>query len=92
MLSPGNVIEEDWLSRWVRALQTRFPHRWRELAISAGNGLRSLLQSEEDMQEVSFHCANGLLSRHTFTADQLRNTGQRLLTFAVEPLESTGTS
>jgi len=90
VLSPGNAIEEQWLPRWLRALQACFPHRRREFAGSAGDGLRKLLKSGEDMQEVTFHCANGLLSQHTFTADRLRDIGERLLTFTVEPLEESG--
>lgn len=89
-LSPGNVLEEQWLPRWLRGLHVCFPHRWGELAVSAGDGLRKLLKSGEDMQEATFHCANGLLSQHTFTADRLRDIGQRLLTFTVEPLEESG--
>jgi hypothetical protein len=89
-LSPENAIEELWLSRWLRGLQSCFPGRWRDLAASSGAGLRRLLRSGEDMNEATFHCANGLLSQRGFTADQLVDIGRRLLVFAVEPLEASG--
>jgi hypothetical protein len=88
-LSPEDAAER-WPEAWAKALQNCFPHRWRELATTAGDGLRELLASGEDLQEATFHCANGLLSRMRRTADELRATGQRLLTFAIVPLEGIG--
>ena len=89
-LTRNDVIENEWPQRWTIALQQTFPHRWRELASTAGNGFRKLLDSGEDLQEVTYLCANGLLSRRNATADQLRDIGRRLLTFAIEPLEQNG--
>lgn len=86
-LTPVGAAEEQWVPRWRRGLQACFPTRWKELASTAGNGLRRLLASGEDMQEATFHCANSLLSHRPLTADQLRDIGQRLVTFALEPLE-----
>jgi hypothetical protein len=88
-LSTADATEQ-WSDLWVRGLKTCFPHRWQPLATSAGEGLRKLLASGEDLQEATWHCANSLLSRRVRTADELRVTGQRLLTFAVEPLEEIG--
>jgi hypothetical protein len=85
-----DAAAERWPEAWDKALQDCFPHRWRELASTAGDGLRKLLASGEDLQEATFHCANGLLSRRRRTADELLATGRRLLTFAVEPLEQIG--
>ena len=90
ILTPAVVVEE-WSGHWATALQECFPHRWRELAASAGEGLRKLLASGEDLQESVFSCANGLLSRRPATAEELTLTGQRLLTFVVEPLEEIAT-
>lgn len=81
---------EQWAETWERALQQRFPQRWRELAGSAGRGLRSLLASGEDLQEATEHCANGLLSRAPASASQLAAIGRRVIVFAVEPLERLG--
>jgi hypothetical protein len=88
-LSPDDAAER-WPEPWAKALESCFPHRWQKLATTAGDGLRKLLASGEDMQEATFHCANGLLSRRRRTADELLATGQRLLTFAVKPLEQIG--
>jgi len=86
-LTLNDVIENEWPQRWTEALQQCFPHRWRELGGTAGDGFRKLLDSGEDLQEAAYFCANGLLSQHNRTADQLRDIGRRLLTFAIEPLE-----
>ncbi len=83
-------MENEWPQRWTTALQQTFPHRWGELASTAGDGFRKLLDSGEDLQEATHFCANGLLSRHNVTADQLLNIGRQLLTFAIEPLEQNG--
>lgn len=86
-LTPDDAIENEWPQRWSTALKQCFPHRWRELAATTGGGMRKLLASGEDLQEATFICANGLLSGHNATLDQLRDIGRRLLAFAVEPLE-----
>jgi hypothetical protein len=39
------------------------------------------------MDEATFHCANGLLSRRRRTQQQLQALGERLLVLAIEPLE-----
>jgi len=75
-----------WPGEWVKALQHSFPHSWRELAATAGAGLRSLIASGEDLQEATYICANGLLSSRNVTAEQLSAVGERVLAFAVEPL------
>jgi hypothetical protein len=86
-LTLDDTIENEWPQRWTAALQQTFPHRWRELASTAGDGFRKLLDSGEDLQEATYFCANGLLSRRTVAADQLLDIGRRLLAFAIEPLE-----
>jgi len=91
-LTLDDTIENEWPQSWSAAVRQCFPHRWRELASTAGDGLRKLLASGEDLQEATFLCANGLLSRRNATAAQLNDLGQRLLTFAIEPLEQTGRS
>jgi hypothetical protein len=88
-LSPDDAAEQ-WPDLWSKALQSCFPHRWQSLAVTTGDGMRKLLASGEDLQEATWHCANSLLSRRQRTADELLATGQRLLKFAVEPLEEIG--
>lgn len=85
ILSPADAVEE-WPSSWEAALQKCFPHRWSELAVSAGEGLRKLLASAEDLQEAAVLNSNGLLSRRPATVAELRIAGERLLTFAVDVL------
>jgi hypothetical protein len=89
-LTLDDAIENEWPQRWSAALQHCFPHRWRELATTASDGCRKLLASGEDLQEATYFCANGLLSRRNVTAEQLLDVGRRLLAFAIEPLEQTG--
>lgn len=81
---------EQWSDPWAKALQSCFPHRWQPLAATAGKGMRQLLASGEDLQEATWHCANSLLSRRQRTAAELLAIGQRLMRFAVEPLEKIG--
>jgi len=90
-LSPEGAME-NWPTGWEKTLRGRFPHRWRDLAATAGDGLRKLLASGEDLQEATFHCANSLLSRRQRTTEQLNAIGLRLLAFAVDPLEKIGRS
>ena len=88
-LAPEAAMEA-WPEVWGRALRACFPTRWRELARSAGAGLRRLVESDEDLQEATFICAGGLLSRRPLRADQLKAIGQRLLSFAIAPIERLG--
>ncbi len=85
ILSPVDAIDE-WPASWESALRKSFPRRWRELAASAGEGLRKLVMSAEDLQEAAVLNANGLLSGRPATAAELRIAGERLLTFAVDIL------
>jgi hypothetical protein len=89
-LTSDDPVENEWTQRWVEALSHSFPRRWRELAATAGDGMRKLLANREDLQEATFLCANGLLSRRNTTADQLNDMGRRLIAFAIEPLERIG--
>lgn len=85
ILSASDAVEA-WPEPWAAALQGCFPQRWRDFATSAGEGLRKLLASGEDLEEAVFLCANSPLSRRPVTAAQLGISGERLLTFAIEPL------
>ena len=86
VLTADDAVENEWTA----ALQKCFPSRWRELAATAGEGLRKLLASGEDLQEAAYFCANGLLSQRNLTTAQLGDLGRRLLVFAIEPLEHAG--
>ncbi len=78
-----------WASLWAEALQTRFPARWRELALQAGDGLRQILgeKAEDDFDEALHTSAYGLLASLPLSAALIRTVGERLLADAIEPLE-----
>ena len=78
-----------WVERWLRALQQEFPSQWRDLAASAGSGLRALLASPNDFKEAHHTCVTGLLAHlPSLTLENLRLTAERVLVEAVEPLEA----
>ncbi len=85
-LSPGEEWEK-WPAAWEKACKECFPEDWQALAKSAGSGLRELLASESDFQEAYYTCINSVLSATGVTPEQLKITGQRLLTFTIEPFE-----
>lgn len=78
---------EAWPVQWQRALSQCFPHRWRELAAHAGDGIRALLSSPADMQQATEICNLSLLHLHQVNAEELGATARQFLTFAVEELE-----
>jgi hypothetical protein len=82
----GDDEIESWARAWLRALKDRFPESWRDSALRAGDGLHALLASPEDLQQAVDSCNNGLLASQNVTAEQLRATGERLLTTAGDEL------
>lgn len=87
-LTPIEDLEK-WPGRWKEALEKCFPHRWRELAAGSGAGIRALLGSPNDLQQAFDTSRNSLLAGNpdVISAEQLGVVGQRLLVFAIEPLE-----
>jgi hypothetical protein len=77
-----------WVDPWRAALLKNFPTEASELNKAAGRGLQALLDSDEDLDEALYTCANGLLSSMRVTIDDLRAAGRRLLAEAIEPLSS----
>lgn len=79
----------DWSALWVSALQNRFPSIWPDLIPRIGDGLRELLQpeNEPDLEEARHTCEYGLLVSQAPTLKLLEVTGKRLLQDAVEPME-----
>jgi len=79
----------EWPQLWSAALQSRFPSIWRNLIPNVGNGLRQLLQpeNEADLEEARHTCEYGLLVSQAPTLKLLEVTGKRLLQDAIEPLE-----
>lgn len=83
-LSDGEF--EHWDKPWAAALADRFPATWRDLAAQAGDGLRALVDSPSDLAQAATTCNNGLLASRNVTPDQLKATGQRLLSFSLDDL------
>jgi len=81
--------QEEWPGSWERALRSCLPDRWREVARGTGAGLRALLASPDDLQQAFDTSRNSLLAGNpdVISAEQLGAVGQRLLAFAIEPLE-----
>lgn len=85
----GPEVFENWVAPWGKAIRKCFPSpRWAALARNAGAGLRELLAHPDDLQQATDTCSNGLLAHRRVTVENLQVTGERLLTFAVEELES----
>lgn len=79
-----NEVTEQWPERWRRALQARFPKKWKELSTRPGSGIHELVDSPEDLAQAVETCNNGLLARSPVTAEMLRATGERVLQLAKE--------
>lgn len=79
----------EWSQVWAAALQSRFPTIWRDLVPNVGNGLRQLIQpeNEADLDEARHTCEYGLLVSQAPSLKLLEVTGKRLLQDAIEPLE-----
>ncbi len=86
-LSPREHVEA-WLDSWLVGLQVCFPTTWRELAGTAGSGLRELLRNEEVLGEALHTCQVGLLSGRGVTLDNLRAIGEQILVDVIDPLEA----
>jgi len=83
----GPAVVESWPGPWQHSLQACFPTRWKELASRSGSGLRSLLESDVDLEEAYFTATVSLLSSHPPTLEQYRIAGDRLVQDAIDPLE-----
>jgi len=77
---------EGWPSLWIEALKECFPQRWHDLAVHAGDGLRMLLDSPDDLRQATENASNGLLANLIVTDDELKVTGERLMTDAIDEL------
>ncbi len=79
----------EWPQVWAAALQSRFPTIWRSLVPNVGNGLRQLIQpeNEADLDEARHTCEYGLLVSQAPSLKLLEVTGKRLVQDAIEPLE-----
>lgn len=81
---------EKWPKEWVGALTSRFADSWRTLAARAGDGIRALIASPEDLEQATFTCKNGLLAARQISEEQMKIAAERLIQDAIEPLEEIG--
>jgi hypothetical protein len=78
-----------WPAEWDEALKSRFPDTWKTLAARAGEGIRALIASPEDLEQATFTCKNGLLAAKQVSEEQMKITAERLIQDAIEPLGQT---
>jgi len=77
---------EAWHDPWLAGLKACFPDEWRELARSAGSGLRELLAKEDVLEEALHTCEVGLLRGRGVTLENLAAVGEQVLVDLIEPL------
>ncbi len=82
----SNQEIDSWATLWMAALKDRFPASWKELAASAGSGLKELVEHAGNLQQATETCNNGLLASKNVTAEELKATGERLLGSAIDEL------
>ncbi len=94
VLAIGYLAEEKdqsdlrlWGHEWEHTLKSCFPKEWKRLASNSGKGLRTLLISDEDLEEAHHTCAYGLLSSYGVSQEELKEVGDRILGDAIETLE-----
>lgn len=84
-----NTGESDfrrWGTEWALVLQLKFKDEWKDLAKNAGNGLREILDSPEDLEEAHYTCRYGLLTDSNVTESDLKEVGERIYGDALEIL------
>lgn len=82
----GTEELDSWAERMADALRARFPGRAKQLAQSAGSGLRELMASDGDRDEALSICNKGLLASMEVGRDAFAATGRRVIQQVVEPL------
>lgn len=80
-----------WAQRMAEALKKRFPDRAKHLALSAGAGIRILMNSSGDRDEALTICNRGLLASLEVGRDVFEATGRRFIRQVIEPLEEEAT-
>ena len=80
-----------WAQRMAEALKNRFPDRAKHLALSAGAGIRILMNSSGDRDEALTICNRGLLASLEVGREVFDATGRRFIRQVIEPLEEEAT-
>lgn len=84
----GDEEVAKWPELWEEALKKCYSGEWRNLAIAAGQGLRQLIESEDDLDEALHSCNAGLLASRPVSPEQFRAAAERLIEDAIVPLAS----
>ncbi len=79
---------ESWVPCWLAALKKLFPKHWKELALHAGDGIRALLASPQDLHQAAEIATRGLLAVKPVNEQTLRATAEQFLAFVISDLES----
>lgn len=83
----GSDDFERWPNTMWEALQSKFPSASADLAQQAGQGVRALLASPEDLDQALTIANVGLLASLDVDRDAFAATGRRLLSEVIELLE-----
>lgn len=84
----NNTADFDgWASRMWTALKAKFPGQADGLAKRAGNGIRMLLESPENLNQALAICNLGLLASMEVDQTAFAATGRRVVAEVIEPLE-----
>jgi len=78
---------EFWPQDWINCLQHCFPDHWKKLASTLGDGLKEMLASPSDLQQAVDSCTTSLLAHRNVNADQLKDTGNRLLVYVIDEVK-----
>jgi len=84
----GDVQLDEWLDLWEDAVRSRISEQLFPLMKNAGDGVRELIGSVEDMEESVFVSNNGLLAFQKVTKTQFEASAKRLLSDVIEPFEN----
>lgn len=79
---------QTWAPLWLKALQNRFPHHWRQLVPKAGDGIRALLDSPADLHQAAEIANRGLLAGRPVNDAALRSNAEQFLAFVITELEA----
>lgn len=83
----GTQELDAWAQRMSDALKARFPTRAKELAFSAGLGIRALMKSDADMDQALRICNLGLLASLEVNRDAYKAIGNQFLQRVIDLLE-----
>lgn len=79
---------ENWVPRWIDAINQCFPENQEELASTLGDGLRELIRDDSALEETYRTTDIGLLNGMSVSPENLKAVGERLMVDVIEPVKS----